>query len=144
MVDFKEFGAYMGNVLGRVMVEHERVTSAQLTAIMDGMIEALEQQAADDARIQDLLAYLEFAKVYVLHEVSGNPSPRAVLAGSKAILVLDEPAVHEAERVLCQAAIERASNLAEAASVLGISRHALRRRCIKYRLAVPSRAGEAK
>ena len=42
-----------------------------------------------------------------------------------------------AERRLCEAALERAGSLASAASLLGIDRHALRRRLIKLRLDGP-------
>ena len=42
-----------------------------------------------------------------------------------------------AERRLCEAALERAGSLAGAASLLGIDRHALRRRLIKLRLDGP-------
>lgn len=45
--------------------------------------------------------------------------------------------LHEAERLLCQSALERAGTLGEAARLLGISRHELDRRMTKHGLQAP-------
>ena len=41
----------------------------------------------------------------------------------------------KAERRLCEAALDRAGNIVDAAALLGITRHALKRRIIKYNIA---------
>mgnify|MGYP002777900651 FL=1 len=49
-------------------------------------------------------------------------------------LVLDDFNLEEAERRLCVEALDRAGTLMGAAELLGITRHALRRRIIKLRI----------
>lgn len=44
-----------------------------------------------------------------------------------------------AERLLCTLALEAAGNIVEAAKLLGVTRHALKRRMIKHNIAGPQR-----
>ena len=48
--------------------------------------------------------------------------------------VLDDLDLSKAERVLCQTALAHAGTIAEAARLLGITRHALKRRIIRHQL----------
>lgn len=50
---------------------------------------------------------------------------------------LDSLNLHDAERRLCEAALARTDYLTAAAALLGITRHALRRRMIKLKLVGP-------
>ena len=45
--------------------------------------------------------------------------------------------LHDAERQLCEEALARAGSVVEAAQLLGITRHALKRRMIKHRIEWP-------
>jgi DNA-binding NtrC family response regulator len=45
--------------------------------------------------------------------------------------------LRRAERMLCQTALARGGSIVEAAQLLGITRHALRRRMTKYRIEWP-------
>jgi hypothetical protein len=144
MIDFKQLGRDMGHMLGTVATTHDRVSPTQQVEILEGMREAFEQQAPSegspgDLRVEDAMAYLRFAKVFMTRAVSDS-SPRVfMVGGSTIILMLDDHTLHAAERVLCQAAVEGEATLAAAAAVLGISRHALKRRCVKYGIAMTSR-----
>ncbi len=53
---------------------------------------------------------------------------------------LETFSLREAERALIEAACAQSSDLTEAAKLLGISRHALRRRIVKHGLSHPSKA----
>jgi hypothetical protein len=86
------------------------------------------------------MAYLRFAKSFMSRDASDTTSSCVVMVGaSRIVLILDDHTLDAPERVLCQAAVEGETTLAAAAAVLGISRHALKRRCVKYGLAMPSR-----
>jgi len=50
--------------------------------------------------------------------------------------------LHAAERLLCEQALQKSGSIVEAAKVLGITRHALKRRIIKHRIDWP-RPGSA-
>ncbi|MBK8261339.1 MAG: hypothetical protein IPK80_08340 [Nannocystis sp.] len=52
-------------------------------------------------------------------------------------LHLESYKLHEAERLLCEEALTAAGSIVEAASLLGITRHALKRRIIKHRIEWP-------
>ena len=54
-------------------------------------------------------------------------------------IVLDSLNLEAAERLLCVRALTAAGNIVEAAKLLGITRHALKRRIIKHRLEWPPR-----
>ena len=58
-------------------------------------------------------------------------------------LVLDTLNLESAERRLCVEALTTAGNIVGAASLLGITRHALKRRIIKLRIDWPARRGQA-
>lgn len=45
--------------------------------------------------------------------------------------------LHAAERLLCEQALLKTGSIVEAAKLLGITRHALKRRIVKLRLAWP-------
>jgi DNA-binding NtrC family response regulator len=45
--------------------------------------------------------------------------------------------LRRAERMLCQTALARGGSIVEAAQLLGITRHALKRRMTKHRIAWP-------
>ena len=55
-------------------------------------------------------------------------------------LVLEEWNLDEAERLLCTKALVCSGSIVEAARILGITRHALKRRIIKHRIEWPPRA----
>ena len=55
-------------------------------------------------------------------------------------VVLDSYNLADAERRLCEAALEEGGSIVEAASLLGITRHALKRRIIKHAIEWPRRA----
>lgn len=57
--------------------------------------------------------------------------------GRMAIL-LEDLNLRKAERLLCLQALERGGSIVEAAQLLGITRHALKRRMIKHRIDVPA------
>jgi DNA-binding NtrC family response regulator len=52
-------------------------------------------------------------------------------------LVLEDFNLEAAERRLCLAALEQGGNIVNAAKLLGITRHALKRRIIKLRITWP-------
>lgn len=53
---------------------------------------------------------------------------------------LEDLDLRKAERLLCQQALTRAGSIVEAARLLGITRHALKRRMTKHRIAGPAAA----
>jgi transcriptional regulator with GAF, ATPase, and Fis domain len=52
-------------------------------------------------------------------------------------VLLEDLDLGKAERLLCQEALERAGTIVEAALLLGITRHALKRRMIKHGIEWP-------
>ena len=54
-------------------------------------------------------------------------------------ILLEDLNLRKAERTLCQQALETAGSIVEAAQLLGITRHALKRRIIKHRIEWPPR-----
>jgi hypothetical protein len=52
-------------------------------------------------------------------------------------ILLDDLNLRKAELLLCQNALARAGSIIEAAQLLGITRHALKRRMIKHGLELP-------
>jgi hypothetical protein len=60
-------------------------------------------------------------------------------------ILLEDLNLRKAERMMCQQALTRAGSIVEAAQLLGITRHALKRRMIKHRIEWPaaSQAGAA-
>ena len=52
-------------------------------------------------------------------------------------ILLDDLNLGKAERHLCQEALESAGSIVEAAQLLGITRHALRRRIVKHQITWP-------
>jgi DNA-binding NtrC family response regulator len=57
-------------------------------------------------------------------------------------LVLEDLNLAAAERRLCLAALEHGGNLVNAAKLLGITRHAMRRRIIKLQITWPQPAAQ--
>jgi hypothetical protein len=55
-------------------------------------------------------------------------------------ILLEDLNLRKAERLLCQQALTRAGSIVEAAQLLGITRHALKRRMIKHRIEWPTAA----
>ena len=55
------------------------------------------------------------------------------------VLVLDSYNLEAAERLLCVEALETSGNIVTAAKLLEITRHALKRRIIKYKIDWPRR-----
>jgi DNA-binding NtrC family response regulator len=59
-------------------------------------------------------------------------------------IVLQSLNLAQAERELCEAALETGGSIVEAATLLGITRHALKRRIIKHDIQwPPARHGES-
>lgn len=56
---------------------------------------------------------------------------------SSSSIVLDSHNLEAAERLLCIKALETSGNIVSAATLLGITRHALKRRIIKHKIAWP-------
>ena len=58
-------------------------------------------------------------------------------------ILLEDLNLRKAERLLCEQALRKGGSIVEAAQLLGITRHALKRRMIKHRIdwagAVPMR-----
>lgn len=58
-------------------------------------------------------------------------------------ILLEDLNLRKAERTLCEQALRKAGSIVEAAQLLGITRHALKRRMIKHRIdwpgAIPTR-----
>lgn len=52
-------------------------------------------------------------------------------------ILLEDLDLRKAERLLCQSALSRAGSIAEAAQLLGITRHALKRRMLKHGIELP-------
>ncbi|WP_143141436.1 helix-turn-helix domain-containing protein [Nannocystis exedens] len=52
-------------------------------------------------------------------------------------LILEDLNLAAAERRLCVAALEQGGNIVSAAQLLGITRHAMKRRIVKLRIAWP-------
>lgn len=57
-------------------------------------------------------------------------------------IILDSLNLENAERRLCNEALTTAGNIVGAAAMLGITRHAMKRRIIKLRIDWPRRAGQ--
>lgn len=55
-------------------------------------------------------------------------------------IILESLNLEAAERLLCTLALEAAGNIVEAAKLLDVTRHALKRRIIKHNIAWPRRA----
>ncbi len=53
-------------------------------------------------------------------------------------ILLEDLNLRKAERLLCLQALEKGGSIVEAAQLLGITRHALKRRMIKHRIDWPS------
>ncbi|MCY0989563.1 MULTISPECIES: helix-turn-helix domain-containing protein [unclassified Nannocystis] len=58
-------------------------------------------------------------------------------------MILEDFNLENAERRLCNEALTTAGNIVGAASLLGITRHALKRRIVKLGLEWPRRAGQS-
>lgn len=58
-------------------------------------------------------------------------------------LHLESLNLNDAERLLCEEALTAAGSIVEAANLLGITRHALKRRIIKHRIEWPMRQPSA-
>lgn len=56
-------------------------------------------------------------------------------------ILLEDLDLNKAERLLCQNALGRSGTIAEAAQLLGITRHALKRRMTKHRIEWPPAPG---
>jgi DNA-binding NtrC family response regulator len=57
-------------------------------------------------------------------------------------IVLEDLNLREAERLLCTTALRAGGSIVEAAQLLGITRHALKRRIIKHRIEWPPRPAQ--
>jgi hypothetical protein len=57
-------------------------------------------------------------------------------------ILLEDLNLRKAERTLCQTALSKAGSIVEAAQLLGITRHALKRRMIKHQIEWPPKAVE--
>ncbi|MEM7156215.1 MAG: helix-turn-helix domain-containing protein [Myxococcota bacterium] len=55
-------------------------------------------------------------------------------------ILLEDLNLRKAERLLCQQALSRAGSIVDAAQLLGVTRHALKRRMIKHRIEWPIQA----
>lgn len=55
-------------------------------------------------------------------------------------ILLEDLNLRKAERLLCNQALTRAGSIVEAAQLLGITRHALKRRMLKHSIDWPQRA----
>lgn len=55
-------------------------------------------------------------------------------------ILLEDLDLRKAERMMCQQALSRAGSIVDAAQLLGITRHALKRRIIKHRIEWPAAA----
>ena len=53
-------------------------------------------------------------------------------------ILLEDLNLRTAERTLCETALEKAGSIVEAAQLLGITRHALKRRMIKHHIEWPA------
>jgi hypothetical protein len=52
-------------------------------------------------------------------------------------ILLEDLNLRKAERLLCEQALRKAGSIVEAAQLLGITRHALKRRMVKHRIDWP-------
>lgn len=59
-------------------------------------------------------------------------------------ILLEDLNLRKAERLMCQQALSRAGSIVEASQLLGITRHALKRRMIKHRIDAPNTAVSAR
>lgn len=55
-------------------------------------------------------------------------------------ILLEDLNLRKAERMMCLQALEKGGSIVDAAQLLGITRHALKRRMIKHRIDWPSAA----
>ena len=55
-------------------------------------------------------------------------------------ILLEDLNLSKAERTLCHTALQKGGSIVEAAQLLGITRHALKRRMIKHQIEWPTRA----
>jgi transposase-like protein len=55
-------------------------------------------------------------------------------------ILLEDLNLRKAERLLCLTALQKGGSIVEAAQLLGITRHALKRRMIKHQIEWPPRA----
>ena len=58
------------------------------------------------------------------------------------VLTLDSYDLENAERQLCTLALNHAGNIVEAAKLLGVTRHALKRRMVKHKITWPRPDGQ--
>lgn len=65
------------------------------------------------------------------------PCPHALAYPAAMRLILEDLNLNAAERLLCVEALNAAGSIVEAAQLLGITRHALKRRIIKHRIEWP-------
>ena len=54
-------------------------------------------------------------------------------------ILLEDLNLRKAERLLCETALAKAGSIVEAAQLLGVTRHALKRRMIKHQIEWPPR-----
>lgn len=57
-------------------------------------------------------------------------------------ILLEDLNLRKAERLLCNQALTRAGSIVEAAQLLGITRHALKRRMVKHSIDWPPRSAQ--
>lgn len=57
-------------------------------------------------------------------------------------ILLEDLNLRKAERLLCQTALQKAGSIVEAAQLLGVTRHALKRRMIKHQIEWPPRGSQ--
>jgi transcriptional regulator of acetoin/glycerol metabolism len=57
-------------------------------------------------------------------------------------ILLEDLNLRKAERTLCHTALQKGGSIVEAAQLLGITRHALKRRMIKHQIEWPPKAAE--
>ena len=62
---------------------------------------------------------------------------RSILYGEDMSIQLDDLNLHKAEQLLCETALEETGTIVDAAKLLGITRHALKRRIVKYNIDWP-------
>ena len=68
------------------------------------------------------------------HQVFAYPARMPIL--------LEDLNLRKAERTLCQTALHKGGSIVEAAQLLGITRHALKRRMIKHQIEWPPKSAE--
>jgi hypothetical protein len=57
-------------------------------------------------------------------------------------ILLEDLNLRKAERTLCSTALQKGGSIVEAAQLLGITRHALKRRMIKHQIEWPPKVAE--